>query len=108
MKSKVTHLIPIRDQVLLRVEQENVSKTGLFMPIETKESRTATVGHVLAVGDGKVDSGETVHIDFQVHEKVIFNSWSITEVNSLLEDDGHRYVLLPAKDILAKIKGSNE
>jgi len=108
MKLEVKHLVPLRDQILVKIEQENVTKTGLFMPIETKESRAPTIGLVIAIGDGKMDGGEKAEINFKSGDTILFNSWSVTELSTFITEEGAKYVLMPAKDVLAKVQAHHK
>jgi chaperonin GroES len=91
---------PLEDKVLVRPieEAEKTSASGLI--ITKLEKEKPTEGIVLAVGNGATFAdGTKMTIDLQVGDKVIYSKYSGTEI----EHDGENLVILPYRDIFAKI-----
>lgn len=93
-------LKPLLDRVLLqKVEEENVTKSGLILSEKSKE--LPNTGKVIAVGPGKItDSGEKIEMQVQLGDIVIFKQYATTEVSH----DNEKYVLVEMKDILAIVE----
>lgn len=103
---QINKVVPIRDQVIIKVERKDQHK-GLIIPSENKESRDPAIGLVISVGDGKTEE-EKVHISVKPGDRVIYSSWSSTELNKLIEADSEdKYLVIGYKDIVAKIEGGN-
>lgn len=90
---------PLEDRVLVQqVEAEKKTESGLVIPDNAKEKPQE--GTVLAVGPGRVDdSGKRVPLDVAEGDVVIYSKYGGTEVKY----DGQEYLLLNARDILAKV-----
>ena len=90
---------PIGDRVLIkRLEAEEKTKGGIVLPDTAKEKPKE--GKVIALGDGKIlESGERAKFQIKVGDRVIFASYSGTDVKV----DGEEYVLMSEEDILAVI-----
>ena len=90
---------PIGDRVLIkRLEAEEKTKGGIVLPDAAKEKPKE--GKVIALGDGKIlESGERAKFQIKVGDRVIFASYSGTDVKV----DGEEYVLMSEEDILAVI-----
>lgn len=90
---------PLEDRVVIKIEDaEKTTSSGLVIPDTAKEKPQQ--GNVLAVGPGRVDdSGNRVAMDIAVGDKVIYSRYGGTEVTVSGED----YLILSARDILAKI-----
>ena len=88
---------PIGDRVLIkRLEAEEKTTGGIVLPDTAKEKPKE--GKVIALGDGKVlESGERAKFQIKVGDRVIFASYSGTEVTV----DGEEYMLMSEEDILA-------
>ncbi len=93
-------LKPLLDRVLLqKVEEENITKSGLIISDKSKE--LPNTGKVIAVGPGKItESGEKIEMQVQVGDVVIFKQYATTEVNY----DNEKFVLVDMKDILAIVE----
>lgn len=93
-------LQPLSDWVV--AEQEDaVTKTasGIYLP--EKAAEKPKVAKVLATGPGKVgDDNERVAMTVKVGDKVVYKSYSTTEVKI----DGKEYILVREEDILAIVK----
>lgn len=90
---------PLEDRVVLRtVDAEKTTSSGLVIPDTATEKPQQ--GEVLAVGPGRVDdSGNRVAMDISVGDTVIYSRYGGNEVTVSGED----YLILSARDILAKI-----
>jgi chaperonin GroES len=90
---------PIGDRVLIkRLEAEEQTKGGIILPDTAKEKPKE--GKVIALGDGKIlESGERGKFQIKVGDRVIFASYSGTDVKV----DGEEYILMSEEDILAVI-----
>jgi chaperonin GroES len=92
-------IIPLNDRVVVsRLDAEEVTKGGLFIPETGKEKPQE--GLVIAVGSGKVVNNLFVPLDVQVGHKVLFGKYSGTDV----EIDGEKLLILREEDILARLK----
>lgn len=90
---------PLEDRVVIKIEDaEKTTSSGLVIPDTAKEKPQQ--GEVLAVGPGRIDdSGNRVAMDIAVGDKVIYSRYGGTEVAVSGED----YLILSARDILAKL-----
>ena len=92
-------LQPLGDRIVVKaVEQENQTKSGIFIPDSAKERPQE--GSVGAVGPGRVnDDGSRVAMDVAVGDVVIYSKFAGTE----FEEDGEEYLIMKETDILAKV-----
>ena len=90
---------PLYDRVLVqRVESDEKTASGIIIPDTAKEKPLE--GVVRATGKGKVaDNGETVALQVQEGDKVLFGKYSGTEVAIGGED----HLILREDEILAII-----
>lgn len=92
---------PLGDRVVVKIVEvtEEKTKSGLYVPDTAKEKPQEA--DVLAVGPGALtEQGERLPMDVAVGDKVIFSKYAGTEVKI----DGEDYLILSARDILAKIQ----
>jgi len=91
---------PLEDRIVIRQsEAETTTASGLVLVDSAKEKPQQ--GEVLAVGPGRIDDkGNRVPMDIAVGDKVIYSRYGGTEV----KHDGEDYLILGARDILAKVK----
>ncbi len=91
---------PLADRVLVkRVESENKTKSGLFIPDSAKEKPAE--GLVLAVGAGKaLDDGGRAALQVKEGDRVLFGKYSGTEVKI----DGEDHLILREDDILGVVE----
>ena len=90
---------PLEDRVLVQInEAETTTASGLVIPDSAKEKpQEATV---IAVGPGRwADDDDRIPMDVKEGDVVIFSKYGGTEVKY----DGHEYLLLNARDILAVV-----
>jgi chaperonin GroES len=92
-------LQPLGDRIVVKaVEQENQTKSGIFIPDSAKERPQE--GSVIAVGPGRVnDDGSRIAMDVAVGDVVIYSKFAGTE----FEEDGEEYLIMKETDILAKV-----
>jgi chaperonin GroES len=90
---------PLEDRiVVLPVEAEQVTASGLVIPDTAKEKPQEA--EVIAVGPGRVDDkGNRIPVDVNVGDKVIFSKYGGTE----LKYNGKEYLVLSARDVLAVV-----
>jgi chaperonin GroES len=90
---------PLEDRVLVQpLEAEQTTASGLVIPDTAKEKPQE--GKVMAIGPGRTDdNGKRIPMDVAEGDIVIFSKYGGTEVRY----DGNDYLLLNARDILAKV-----
>ena len=92
---------PLEDRVVVTVDEDSEQKTasGLVIPDTAKEKPQQ--GTVVAVGPGKRSdqTGELVPLDLDEGDIVLFSKYGGTEVKI----DGTEYLILSARDVLAKV-----
>lgn len=89
---------PLGNRVLIQRLEAQTTKSGIILPESAQEKPRQ--GEVLAVGPGKMNAkGEALKMPVQVGDKVIFSTYSGTEVDSEEE-----YLILSEDDILAVIQ----
>jgi chaperonin GroES len=91
---------PLQDRVIVkRIEEEEKSKGGIFIPDTAKEKPQE--GKVVAVGKGKVnDDGKITPLDVKVNDRILFGKYSGTEIN--VDDEEH--LIMREDDILGVIE----
>ena len=89
-------LRPLFDKIVLEpVENEEVTKGGIFLPTAAQEKQQ--MGTIIAVGDGGTIDGKEINIKVKVGEKVIYANYS----GSDFKYNGKNYVIIRQSDILA-------
>lgn len=91
-------LEPLADRIIVKpIEQEEVTKGGIFLPDTAKEKPQE--GEVIAVGPGRMsDEGKRIAMDIKVGDRVIYAKYGGTEIK--IEDE--ELMILRESDILAK------
>ena len=90
---------PLGDRVVIKnVEQEETTKSGIFLPGNAKEK--PQMAEVLAVGPGGMVDGKEVKMEVKVGQKVIYSKYAGTEVKL----DGQEMILVRQSDILAVVE----
>ena len=91
---------PLEDRIVVRpMAAEQVTSSGLVIPDTAQEKPQEA--EVIAVGPGRVDDkGTRIPVDVSVGDMVIFSKYGGTE----LKYDGHEYLVLSARDVLAIIE----
>ena len=92
-------LKPLGDRVvLLPVEREEVTKSGIVLPDTAKEKPQEAV--VEAVGPGRIlDNGTKVAVELNVGDRVLYAKYAGNEVKV----DEVDYLIVSEKDVLAVI-----
>src|SRR5688500_5472920 len=98
--AKGFNLEPLEDRIIVRPLDEDVQKTagGIIIPDTAKEKPQE--GEVVAVGPGRFEDGNRIPVDVSVGDRVIYSKYGGTEVKV----EGKDYLVLTARDVLAKIK----
>lgn len=88
---------PLGDRILVqRVEALSKTKGGIVLPDTAKEKPKE--GKVVSVGPGKLlDDGKVAPLGVKAGDRVLFTSYSGTEVKI----DGEDYLIMKEDDILA-------
>ena len=88
---------PLYDRILVkRVEEENKTAGGLFIPDTAKEKPQK--GLVVAVGNGKVqEDGPIRKLDVKEGDKILFSKYSGNEIKM----DGVEHLIMREDDVLA-------
>ena len=90
-------LQPLGDRLVVRQSDgEEVTASGLVLPDTAQEKPQR--GIVLAVGEGRFDSGKRIPMDVAVGDTVIYSKYGGTEVKV----DGEDLLILRESDVLAK------
>ncbi|MBL9032934.1 MAG: co-chaperone GroES [Phycisphaerae bacterium] len=100
MAKTKTSVRPLHDKILVkRDEAETKTASGIFLP-ETSKDKPKT-GTVEAVGDGALntETGARIPLTVRKGDRVIFSSYSGTEVKL----DGQDLLIMSEDDILAVI-----
>ncbi len=94
--SKIS-LRPIGDKIVLkRIEAEDRTAGGIFLPESAKEKPKR--GRIVSVGTGRVlDNGKRAEMQVKKGDEVLFTSYAGTEVKI----DGEEYLIMDESDILA-------
>lgn len=98
--SKGTNVRPLHDKILVkRDEAQTKTDSGIFLPESGKE-RPKT-GTIEAVGTGQLntDTGERIPLTVKKGDRVIFSSYSGTEIKL----DNTEFLMMSEEDILAVI-----
>jgi len=87
---------PLYDKVLVkRVEAEQRTKSGLYIPDTAKEKPLE--GVIVALGTGKVtESGKVLPLTVKVKDKVLFGKFAGNDIKV----DGEEYLLMREDEIL--------
>jgi chaperonin GroES len=90
---------PLEDKILVQAnEAETTTASGIVIPDTAKEKPQE--GTVLAVGPGRIDdNGNRVPLDVAEGDVGIYSKYGGTEVKY----GGQEYLILSARDVLAKI-----
>jgi chaperonin GroES len=90
---------PLEDRIVVKpLDAEQTTASGLVIPDTAKEKPQE--GEVVAIGPGRIDdNGNRVPLDVSTGDKVIYSKYGGTEV----KHGGEEYLILSARDVLAKI-----
>ena len=95
------NLKPLGDRVVVKPsEQEEQTKSGIFLPETAKEKPQQ--GTIIAVGPGvRNDSGDRVAMDVEEGNTVLYAKYAGTTIKL----DGDEYLILKESDVLAIVTG---
>ena len=88
---------PLGNRVLIQRSKAQTSKGGILLPDTAQEKPKE--GVVVATGPGKMDdSGKIEALNVKVGDKVLFSSYSGTEVKNMSDEE--EFLILSEDDIL--------
>lgn len=88
------------DGVLVAISEQEKKQTGIIIHKTNDDSKTS-IGIVMAVGTGKVDSeGKTIPMVVKKGDKVVFRKWGGTEISY----GDANFTCLKESDIICIIK----
>ena len=92
-------LQPLEDRIVVRTAEAEENDSGLVIPDTAKEKPQQ--GEVLAVGPGRrsEQTGEIIPMDIAAGDTVVYSKYGGTEITL----DGEDYLILNARDVLAKV-----
>jgi chaperonin GroES len=104
---KISHkennkIIPLGDRILLKpfsVDEMNTTASGIIIP-DTVSKEKPEQGTVVAVGEGRWESGKRLPMPIKVGDQVVFSRYGYEEVKL----DGEEYYILKEENILAIIR----
>ena len=90
-------LRPLNDKIVVkRLEAEDKTKGGIFLPDNAKEKPRE--GKVVSTGDGKLlKDGTRATFQVKKNDRVLFSSYAGTEIKL----DGQEYLIMSEDDVLA-------
>ena len=94
------NLRPLGDRMVIKpTEQEEVTKSGIYLPETAKEKPQQ--GTIIAVGLGARDEdGKRIAMDVKVDDVVLYAKYSGTTIKI----DGIEYLILKENDVLAIVE----
>jgi chaperonin GroES len=100
IKEEKMKVRPLYDRILVRrVEEEQKTASGLFIPDTAKEKPQQ--GVIVAVGNGKLqDDGSLRKLEVKVGDKILFAKYSGSEIKM----EGVEHLILREDDILGVIE----
>lgn len=92
-------VVPLRDRVLIRRnEEQEMKKGGIIIPDTAREKPQEA--EVISVGKGRIsDEGKVIPLTVKKGDKILIGKFSGTEV----EIEGIEHVIVREEEILAKI-----
>lgn len=102
VKKTQNKITPLGDRILLKPfsqEEMNTTVSGIIIP-DTVSKEKPEQGRVIAVGEGRWESGKRVPLLVKVGDKVVFSRYGYEEVKL----EGEEYYILKEENILAVIK----
>lgn len=95
-----TKIIPLADRVVVSVNHENKTSSGIIIPDSANKERPER-GIVVSVGVGRIgDNGKYIPMEVKVGDEVIFTKYGPDNISI----DGNDYCILREDQILAIIK----
>lgn len=98
----MTNFQPMHDRVLVKKNPVPTKSVGGILIPETTEGKPQD-GYVLAVGPGKIEAGIRIPVNVEVGDKIIFGK----NAGNDIEIDGETYTVMFEREIIAKIKETN-
>lgn len=93
---------PLGNRVLIKRSEKATSKGGILLPDSAQEKPRE--GVIVAVGPGKRnESGQIEPMNVRVGDRILFSSYSGTEVKNLDEE----YLIMAEEDILGVLNESS-
>jgi chaperonin GroES len=97
MEIQANKIKPLGNRVLIKRLKAQTSKGGILLPDTAQEKQKE--GTVMAVGPGKIDdNGQHEPMNVKAGDKVLFSSYSGTEVKNQMGED--EYLIMSEDDIL--------
>lgn len=97
METQANKIKPLGNRVLIKRLKAQTSKGGILLPDTAQEKQKE--GTVIAVGPGKLDdNGQHEQMNVKAGDKVLFSSYSGTEVKNQMGED--EYLIMSEDDIL--------
>jgi chaperonin GroES len=92
---------PLGNRVLIERSKAQTTKGGILLPDSAQEKPKE--GTVIAVGPGKIDDeGKTITMNVKKGDRVLFSTYSGTEVSSTGDDV--QYLIISEDDLLGIIE----
>lgn len=97
LKMANVKLRPLNDKIVVkRLEAEDKTKGGIFLPDNAKEKPRE--GKVVSTGDGKLlKDGSRATFQVKKNDRVLFSSYAGTEIKL----EGQEYLIMSEDDVLA-------
>ena len=95
-----TNVVPLTDHIVLKkVEQEEITASGLVIPDSAKEAPQH--GHVIAVGPGKENErGLMETIPLKAGDRILYQKYTGQDVTV----DSTEYIVIRYQDVLARLE----
>ncbi len=99
-KSSSTSVRPLGDKILVRRDEAaSKTETGIFLPESSKDKPKTGVVEAVGTGALNTDTGERIPLTIKKGDRIIFTSYSGTEVK--LNDQ--ELLIMSEEDVLAII-----
>jgi len=97
-----THQV-LNDLVLVKeIKDEDKTEGGVFLPQTLNKTEATAMGHVIAVGNGRmIDNGERVPPPVSVGDKIIYK-WRLAQ--PIKDSAGEDFVFVQEGNILAVVE----
>lgn len=98
------NLKPLGDRVVvLPAEQDDQTKSGLFLPETAKEKPQQ--GKVVAAGPGsRKENGDRIPLDLKIEDIVLYAKYAGTTIKL----EGQEYLILKETDVLAIVENGHK
>lgn len=97
-------LKPLGDRVVVRpIEQDDHTKSGLFLPESAKEKPQQ--GKIIAAGPGsRKEDGSRIPLDVKIEDVILYAKYGGTTIKL----DGKEFLILREADILAVVENGHQ